>query len=507
MDEGHARRIRRLGRAAAVAVSVVASMALINGAFAAVPLTKVSQDPYTNTSAYHQTAGRARHVLVRLDDRLGLPDRPVLGRRLGRHRLGHLDRQRADVDQRLPARDHRRTPTRPGRTLRISDPSIAYDPKHDVWLAQSLTVDNEEHGRSSTAPPTAASRGATRWSSRRRRRPATTTRPGSPATHGRPARTTATATSEWDDDVARRHRHDEHLDRRREDLDARPPSRRRHGLGGQPRRRSRTARSSSRSRPTPARSSRSSRRTAARPTRARTPSRRQPTTASPAHADRAAPVGGGRRARQRLRGLAGLPVPQRLLVERHRDEHVEERARPGRAWSASRSTRSAAGSTTSSRGSAWTRRRRASSAHLGADLLLLPEANLHARARASSTPDSSARTDGGATWATPTQILGPLKLGWLPNAGRLLRGRLHLHLVSRRQGVPGDRQRDERARARSGRSRRATSSWSRRRTASPRWPERSRSATSHPFAARTRTIPSSGTRRRSEAGRQRGGPC
>ena len=133
-------KIRRLGRAAAVAVSVVASMALITAAFAAVPLTTVSQDPFTNTSAYHRTQVEP--------DTFSFGSTIVSVFQTGRFSDGGSDDTGWATSTNggqgwthgfLPGTTPYSTP--PGPYQRTSDPSIAYDPKHDVWIAQSLTVD------------------------------------------------------------------------------------------------------------------------------------------------------------------------------------------------------------------------------------------------------------------------------------------------------------------------------------------------------------------------------
>ena len=87
--------------------------------------------------------------------------------------------------------------TPPGPWPRISDPSIAYDPEHNVWLALGLginaggtgiilLVNRSTDGGADLVEP--GHRGASRAG-------ASGTRPGSPATRGLRARSTATATS------------------------------------------------------------------------------------------------------------------------------------------------------------------------------------------------------------------------------------------------------------------------------------------------------------------------
>ena len=125
-----------LGRTTLVVAVIGAVLAMASTAFANVPITTVSTDPYTNTPSYPPDRGGARHVLVRLHHRGGVPGRPVQRRRRVEHRVGHVDQQRGQLDQRVPARARPSTRRRPGTWARISDPAVAYDAKHNVWMSE-----------------------------------------------------------------------------------------------------------------------------------------------------------------------------------------------------------------------------------------------------------------------------------------------------------------------------------------------------------------------------------
>ena len=100
---------------------------------------------------------------------------------------------------------HWATGTLPGTTgfaggpwARISDPSVAYDPQHDVWMISTLNLRTAStpFGSPSAVRTSRSTDGGLTW-----QRPVTTsfgatstTRTGSPATRGRRASTTGTAT-------------------------------------------------------------------------------------------------------------------------------------------------------------------------------------------------------------------------------------------------------------------------------------------------------------------------
>jgi hypothetical protein len=107
-----------------------------------VKMVKVSSDPYKNTTSYHKTELE--------------PDTFAYGKTIvavfqtGRFSNGGSDNTgyatstdggKSWIHGFLPGTSVYADP--PGPYARISDPSIAYDPKHDVWLANSLTVDTK----------------------------------------------------------------------------------------------------------------------------------------------------------------------------------------------------------------------------------------------------------------------------------------------------------------------------------------------------------------------------
>jgi hypothetical protein len=129
-------------RALFVAIAAGCSLALTANAFANVKLSKVSDDPYTNTDAYHQTEVE--------------PDTFAWGNTIvGVFQTGRFPDGGSDDIGFATSTDAGKTWTHgflpgttvyadpPGQYARISDPSIAYDPKHDVWLANALIVDTK----------------------------------------------------------------------------------------------------------------------------------------------------------------------------------------------------------------------------------------------------------------------------------------------------------------------------------------------------------------------------
>ena len=121
----------------AVVIALIAVPAL-----AAVPLTRVSTDPYTNTASQHQTEvepdtfsfGSTTH------DHLGLPGGAGLRGRGGQHRLGPLGQQRGHLDQRVPARHHHRGQLRQGRSAPSATRRWPLTPDMEVWLISSLGI-------------------------------------------------------------------------------------------------------------------------------------------------------------------------------------------------------------------------------------------------------------------------------------------------------------------------------------------------------------------------------
>ena len=135
---------------------------------------------------------RARLVRLGRHRRRDVPDRPVLRRRLERHRLSRRRRTRGGRGRPGCSRDtvsraarDARSATRPSPTTRC----------HNVWMISTLAHRLERRGRGDPDEPLHRRRPHLGHRSRRRPRAGpSTTRTGSPATRGRRARTTATAT-------------------------------------------------------------------------------------------------------------------------------------------------------------------------------------------------------------------------------------------------------------------------------------------------------------------------
>jgi hypothetical protein len=125
----------------------VAVVALAGQALAAVPITTVAQDPYTNTNAWHQ-------ALVE-------PDTYSFGSTIvatfqggGRFADGGSDNigwatstnnGLTWTSGELPSTTQYSSP--PGPWNRISDPSVAYDPQDNVWIIAGLAIDNSVVGK------------------------------------------------------------------------------------------------------------------------------------------------------------------------------------------------------------------------------------------------------------------------------------------------------------------------------------------------------------------------
>jgi hypothetical protein len=132
--------------AAGIGGSVVWVVALASTALADVPLTEVSADPYTNTSSYHQTEVEP--------DTFSFGSTIVATFQVGRFSNGgannlgwatSTDNGRTWTHGFLPGTTVFSTP--PGPWARISDPAVAYDPEHDVWMINGLGIDNSVTGK------------------------------------------------------------------------------------------------------------------------------------------------------------------------------------------------------------------------------------------------------------------------------------------------------------------------------------------------------------------------
>ena len=117
-----------------------------------------------------------------------------------------------------------------------------------------------------------------------------------------------------------------------------------------------------------------------------------------------------------LRRLAGLPVPRRMLEQRHRHEHVEERPELVCGRPACRSTRAASTVDHFTPGIGVDPTRSGRRARLALTYSYFP------------TDDCTLQTcrlfqgfvssvDGGGHWSEPLSLAGPMRLEWLPDAG------------------------------------------------------------------------------------------
>ena len=156
-----------------VAMAAMAVVGIATPAPAAVPLTKVLEDPFTNADSQHQTAVEPDTFAFGSTIVARVADRPLLRRRGVRHRLRDLAERRSELDVRRAARpDHEpdarralRAHHRPGHRLR----------RRARRLAGAVARPRQQSDRPwrswSTAPPTAGSPGANPVSARRRRGP------------------------------------------------------------------------------------------------------------------------------------------------------------------------------------------------------------------------------------------------------------------------------------------------------------------------------------------------
>jgi hypothetical protein len=133
------RRRRFATRAIAFVGTVGLVLSMGGAAFAAVPLTTVSTDPYTNNTSYHQTEVEP--------DTFSFASTTVAVFQVGRFDNGGANNigfatttnnGASWTNGFLPSTTVWATP--PGPWDRISDPSVAYDPEHDVWMITGLAI-------------------------------------------------------------------------------------------------------------------------------------------------------------------------------------------------------------------------------------------------------------------------------------------------------------------------------------------------------------------------------
>jgi hypothetical protein len=142
-----AQRTKSLVTRASIIVAVIgAVMAMAATALANVPLTTVSNDPYTTTQNYHRTELEP--------DTYSFGSTTVAVFQVGRFSDGGANNigwatttnnGATWTNGFLPGTTIYATPA--GTWARISDPAVAYDAKHGVWMANGLGIDASATGK------------------------------------------------------------------------------------------------------------------------------------------------------------------------------------------------------------------------------------------------------------------------------------------------------------------------------------------------------------------------
>jgi len=143
------RLARRSRRSLAVMMSIVLALALPISVLANVPVIRISSDPYTNTDSQHATQVEP--------DSFAYGNTIVTVVQTGRFFNGGASNICWSTSQNagttwtegcLPGLTNN-APPGGGTFDRVSDPVVAYDAKHNVWLISTLPL----IGRSSTTSP------------------------------------------------------------------------------------------------------------------------------------------------------------------------------------------------------------------------------------------------------------------------------------------------------------------------------------------------------------------
>jgi hypothetical protein len=130
-----------LTRIALVIAAVLAVSAGVAGAASTVGLVQLSADPYTNTSSQHKTQVEP--------DSFSFGSTIVMTFQVGRFTNGgssnvgwatSTDNGATWTNGFLPSTTVYATPA--GPYARVSDPSVAYDAKHDTWMIVTLAIDS-----------------------------------------------------------------------------------------------------------------------------------------------------------------------------------------------------------------------------------------------------------------------------------------------------------------------------------------------------------------------------
>jgi hypothetical protein len=132
-----------MGSAVAASVAAVALLVVASGSAGTVLATPISNDPYTNASSQHRTQVEA--------DSFAFGNTIVTTFQTGRF----FDGGASNIGWATSTNGGRTwvTGVLPGTTVfeggpwaRISDPAVAYDPLHDVWMISGLGIDDSLSG-------------------------------------------------------------------------------------------------------------------------------------------------------------------------------------------------------------------------------------------------------------------------------------------------------------------------------------------------------------------------
>ncbi|HJP65205.1 MAG TPA: sialidase family protein [Actinomycetota bacterium] len=139
-------RTRRLRSLVLITAAVVVVVTMSGTAQAATVLVQLSSDPYTNTSSYHQTELEP--------DSYSFGNTIVAAFQTGRFTDGGASNTGWATSSNAGASwSHGFMPgttvfaTPAGTWARVSDPAVAYDARHNVWLVTSLAIDSQTIGK------------------------------------------------------------------------------------------------------------------------------------------------------------------------------------------------------------------------------------------------------------------------------------------------------------------------------------------------------------------------
>ncbi len=407
MGRGKRRRV-----ASVALVVLVGGLAVAASVYAgSVVATPISSDPYQNPESQHRTQLEP--------DSFGWGNTVVATFQTGRFFDGGssnigwattTNAGRTWTTGMLPATTIYATPA--GPWARISDPAVAYDPQDDVWMISTLAIDDSVSG--AAVLTSRSTDGGLTWQN-----PVTTSLSSGTFYDKNWITCDTWAQSpyygncyqEWDDSRLTMST----LDRRRPDLG-------RAEVRGRQRYRRPAGRAVGRHCRRPIRGRRGDPRVPLRGRRQHVAvvsrgreRQRARRGRQPAHV--AASLGRGRRRGQGLRRLAGLQLPQRVHVERHR---LMSTSTDGVAWTTK--VRIPIDPTNSGvdhfiPGSRSTSTTSGSSAHLALGYYYYPVASCNT-STCQLTVGFVSSTDGGATWTQPRKVAGPVSLSWIASTNQ-----------------------------------------------------------------------------------------